>query len=80
METYQTVYDLARLFRTAAEAGVSQAEMARRAHVHPLTVTRLKRGHCTPRFETVDRIARSVGLRAKTLVVGARLRPRGDQS
>jgi transcriptional regulator with XRE-family HTH domain len=43
------------------EAGLSQRELARRAGVAQPVLSRIERGHASPRFETLDRLLRECG-------------------
>ena len=71
MSRYEPHFDLDRLFARAALLMLTNAELARRAGVHPLTISRIQRGQTVPRIQTVQALARAVGLRAKDLVLGA---------
>jgi hypothetical protein len=42
-------------------AGLSQRELARRAGVAQPVLSRIERGHASPRFETLDRLLRACG-------------------
>jgi transcriptional regulator with XRE-family HTH domain len=42
-------------------AGLSQRELARRAGVAQPVLSRIERGHSSPRFETLDRLLRECG-------------------
>ena len=42
-------------------AGLSQRELARRAGVAQPVLSRIERGHTSPRFETLDRLLRECG-------------------
>ena len=42
-------------------AGLSQRELARRAGVAQPVLSRIERGHASPRFETLDRLLRECG-------------------
>jgi transcriptional regulator with XRE-family HTH domain len=42
-------------------AGFSQRELARRAGVAQPVLSRIERGHASPRFETLDRLLRQCG-------------------
>ena len=71
MSRYEPTFDLDRLFARAALLMLTNAELARRAGVHPLTISRIQRGQTAPRIQTVQALARAVGLRAKDLVLGS---------
>jgi transcriptional regulator with XRE-family HTH domain len=43
-------------------ARLSQRELARRAGVAQPVVSRIERGHASPRFETLDRLLRQCGM------------------
>ena len=45
-----------KLVRRRRAAGMSQAELARRAGVRPETLNRIKRDHTTPDFATVRKL------------------------
>lgn len=70
MSRYHTTVDLDRIFERAATLLLTQAELARRAGVHPLTVSRIQRRRTVPSVRTIRALARAVGLRAKDLVTG----------
>lgn len=42
-------------------AGLSQRELARRARVAQPAVSRIERGHLSPRLDTLDRLLRACG-------------------
>lgn len=67
---YRTKYDIDRLLAAAAERQLTQRDLAIKAGVHPLTVSRLARGHHSPTAATIRRLARVVGLKAQALVLG----------
>jgi ribosome-binding protein aMBF1 (putative translation factor) len=45
-----------KLIRRRQAAGLSQAELARRAHIRPETLNRIERGRTTPDFATVRKL------------------------
>ena len=45
-----------KLIRRRRAAGLSQAELARRAGIRPETLNRIERGHTTPDFATVRKL------------------------
>src|ERR687886_635107 len=59
------------LRRLRLEQFLSQAELARRARLHPLTITRLEAGATAPSTRTVRALAQALG-------VEPRARPGGD--
>jgi len=50
-----------RLVRRRRAAGLSQAELARRAGVRAETLNRIERGHTTPDFATVRKLVEAIG-------------------
>lgn len=70
MSRYQTQVDLDRIFQRASLLLLTQAELARRAGLHPLTISRIQTGKTTPTLRTIRALARAVGLRATDLVIG----------
>lgn len=50
------------------EAGLTQVQLAARADVHPLTVTRWENGAITPPLSTLKRLAGIFGCRLTDLV------------
>jgi len=48
------------IIRDRARAGLSQAELARRAGIRPETVCRIERGRHTPSVATIQRIDRAI--------------------
>jgi transcriptional regulator with XRE-family HTH domain len=49
-------------------AGLSQAELADRAGVGAATVARLEAGNMDPRVSTLEKLARALGMDARTLM------------
>jgi ribosome-binding protein aMBF1 (putative translation factor) len=49
-----------KLVRRRRAAGLSQAELARRASVRPETLNRIERGHTTPDFATVRKLVEAM--------------------
>lgn len=56
-----------RLITAQARAFLSNEQLAKRAHVHPQTVTNLRRCKVEPSTETAEAIARALGVRASEL-------------
>jgi len=57
---------LAKIFKTAREkAGLTQAEVAVKAGIHPNYYARVERGEVTPRVDIVESIAKALKIRVK---------------
>ncbi len=50
----------AKLLRLRQAAGLSQAELARRASVRPETLNRIERGRTTPGFATIRKLVKAI--------------------
>ena len=60
----------ARIRRQREAAGLTQQQLADRAHVGRVTLVRLENGGQTPRFATLRAIAKAMGVDVDTLLVG----------
>jgi transcriptional regulator with XRE-family HTH domain len=62
--------DIAELLTSAREsAGLTQAELARRAGTSQSAIARLERGQVSPSLETVRRLARAAGFEVRVSLV-----------
>ena len=67
MRGRQTVGQRIRQFRESA--GLTQESLARAADIGRVTLVRLEKGEQTPRFKTLDAIAKALGIRVPELLV-----------
>ena len=67
MRGRETVGERIRQFRESA--GMTQEGLAREANIGRVTLVRLERGEQTPRFKTLDAIAKALGIRIPELLV-----------
>ena len=67
MRGRQTVGERIRQFRESA--GLTQEGLARAADIGRVTLVRLEKGEQTPRFKTLDAIAKALGIRVPELLV-----------
>ena len=67
MRGRQTVGERIRHFR--ASAGLTQEGLAQAADIGRVTLVRLEKGEQTPRFKTLDAIAKALGIRVPELLV-----------
>ena len=67
MRGRQTVGGRIRQFRESA--GLTQEGLARAADIGRVTLVRLEKGEQTPRFKTLDAIAKALGIRVPELLV-----------
>ena len=58
-----------RIRRNREAAGISQSELARRAHIGRVTLARLENGGQTPRFTTLNSIAQALDVPVQSLLV-----------
>lgn len=56
-----------RLITAQARAFLNNEQLAKRAHVHPQTITNLRRCKVEPTHETAEAIARALGVRPNEL-------------
>jgi DNA-binding XRE family transcriptional regulator len=57
---YATAVLARKIVRERRAAGLTQADLARRAGVRPETLNRIERGKAVPSIATVDKIARAI--------------------
>lgn len=67
MRGRQTIGERIRHFRESA--GLTQEALARTADIGRVTLVRLEKGEQTPRFKTLDAIAKALGVRVPELLV-----------
>ena len=67
MRGRQTLGERIRQFRESA--GLTQEALARTADIGRVTLVRLEKGEQTPRFKTLDAIAKALGMRVPELLV-----------
>ena len=67
MRGRQTLGQRIRQFRESA--GLTQEALARTADIGRVTLVRLEKGEQTPRFKTLDSIAKALGIRVPELLV-----------
>ncbi len=67
MQGRQTLGQRIRGFRESA--GLTQEALARAANIGRVTLVRLEKGEQTPRFKTLDAIAKALGIRVPELLV-----------
>ena len=67
----QTLGQRIRQFRESA--GLTQEALARAADIGRVTMVRLEKGEQTPRFKTLDAIAKALGIRVPELLVAPEL-------
>ena len=67
MRGRQTLGERIRQFRESA--GLTQEALARAAGIGRVTLVRLEKGEQTPRFKTLDAIAKALGIRVPELLV-----------
>ena len=67
MRGRQTLGQRIRQFRESA--GLTQEALARTADIGRVTLVRLEKGEQTPRFKTLDAIAKALGIRVPELLV-----------
>ena len=60
-----------KLVRRRQAAGLSQAELARRAGVRPETLNRIERGRTTPDFATIRKLAVAMNAAERTRAAAA---------
>lgn len=60
--------DKRKLFDLMAEKGLTQAELADKAHVSRVSVWAMMKGGRTPRTDTVGKIARVLGVKPSELL------------
>lgn len=58
-----------RLFNFRKEAGLTQVELARKAGIGRATLSRLENGEHSPRYETLEKIAKALGVKVSSLLV-----------
>lgn len=58
-----------RVRQSRQSAGLTQEELARAANIGRVTLIRLERGEQSPRFKTLNAIAKALGIRARDLLV-----------
>lgn len=58
-----------RIRRLRSSAGLTQEALARAADIGRVTLVRLEKGEQTPRFKTLDAIAKALGIRVSELLV-----------
>ena len=71
MRGRQTLGERIRQFRESA--GLTQEALARAANIGRVTLVRLERGEQTPRFKTLDAIAKALKIRVPELLVDPEL-------
>jgi transcriptional regulator with XRE-family HTH domain len=67
MRGRQTLGERIRELRESA--GLTQEALARAANIGRVTLVRLEKGEQTPRFKTLDAIAKALGIRVPELLV-----------
>ena len=71
MRGRQTLGERIRLSRQSA--GLTQEELARAANIGRVTLVRLEKGEQSPRFKTLNAIAKALGMPARDLLVSPEL-------
>jgi DNA-binding XRE family transcriptional regulator len=69
----------AKLVRRRQAAGLSQAELARRAGVRPETLNRIENGHTTPDFATVRKLVEAMNAAERARLVPAISHPNCEE-
>ena len=73
MRGRQTLGKRIREFRESA--GLTQEELARAAKIGRVTLIRLEKGEQTPRFKTLNAIAKALKIRVRELLIHPELLP-----
>ena len=58
-----------RLRRLRTARGRSQAELAKRAGIARISVARIEAGHQSPRYETLEKLAKGLGVPMESLLL-----------